>query len=30
MCLKLEEEIRNPFALVNLIGDDFRITFEFF
>jgi len=30
MCLKLEEEIRNPFALVNLIGDDSRITFGFF
>jgi len=29
MCLKLGEEIRNPFPLVNLIGDDFRITFEF-
>jgi hypothetical protein len=30
MSLKLEEEIRNPFALVNLIGDDSRITFELF
>jgi hypothetical protein len=30
MCLKLGEEIRNPFALVNLIGDDYRITFELF
>jgi len=29
MCLKLGEEIRNPFPLVNLISDDFRITFEF-
>ncbi len=30
MYLKLGEEIRNPFALVNLIGDDCRITFELF
>jgi hypothetical protein len=30
MSLKLEEEIRNPFALVNLIGDGSRITFELF
>jgi hypothetical protein len=30
MCLKLGEEIRNPFALVNLIGDDSRITFKLF
>jgi hypothetical protein len=30
LCLKLGEEIRNPFALVNLIGDDSRITFELF
>jgi hypothetical protein len=30
MCLKLREEIRNPFALVNLISDDSRITFELF
>ncbi len=29
MCLKLGEEIKNPFPLVNLIGDDFRITVEF-
>jgi hypothetical protein len=30
MCLKLVKEIKNPFPLVNLIGDDFKITFEFF
>jgi len=29
MCLKLGEEIRDPFAPVNLIGDDFSTTFEF-
>jgi hypothetical protein len=28
MCLKLKEKITNPFALVNLIGDDSRIAFE--
>ncbi len=28
MCLKLGEKITNPFALINLIVDDFRITFE--
>jgi hypothetical protein len=30
MCLKLKEELRNPFAPVNLIGDDFKIVFELF
>ncbi len=30
MSLKLKEEIKNPFALVNLIGDGSRITFELF
>jgi hypothetical protein len=28
MCLKFKEEIANPFALVNLIDDDFGIIFE--
>jgi hypothetical protein len=30
MCLKLGKEIKNPFALVNSISDDSRITFELF
>jgi hypothetical protein len=30
MCLKLKEEITNPSALINLIVDDFRITFEWY
>jgi hypothetical protein len=28
MCLKLKEEITNPFAPINLINDDFGIAFE--
>jgi hypothetical protein len=28
MCLKFREEIRNPFAPINLIDDDSRIAFE--
>jgi hypothetical protein len=28
MCLKLKEEITNPFALINLINGDFGIAFE--
>jgi len=28
MCLKLKEETTNPSTLINLIVDDFRITFE--
>jgi hypothetical protein len=30
MCLKLREEIKNPFAPINLISDDFKIAFELF
>jgi len=30
MCLKFKEEIRNPFARVNLIDDDSKIAFELF
>jgi len=30
MCLKHKEEIKNPFALINFIGDDFKIAFELF
>ncbi len=30
MCLKLQEEIRNLFAPINLIGDDSKIAFELF
>jgi len=30
MCLKFKEEITNPFALVNLIDDDYEIAFELF
>jgi hypothetical protein len=30
MCLKFKEEITNPFALINLIDDDYEITFELF
>ncbi len=30
MCLKLGEEITNPFAPINLTSDDSKITFEFF
>jgi len=29
MCLKLGEEIKDPSTLINLIGDDFNIIFEF-
>jgi len=28
MCLKFREEITNPSTLVNLIDNDFEITFE--
>jgi hypothetical protein len=28
MCLKFNEEITNPSTLINLINDDFGITFE--
>jgi hypothetical protein len=30
MCLKLRKENTNPFALVNLIDDDYEIAFELF
>jgi hypothetical protein len=30
MCLKFRGKITNPIALVNLIDDDFWITFELF
>jgi hypothetical protein len=30
MCLKHKEEVKNPFAPINFIGDDFKITFELF
>jgi hypothetical protein len=29
MCLKFREEITNLFALINLINDDYEITFKF-
>jgi hypothetical protein len=28
MCLKFKEEIINPYALANLVNDDFGIVFE--
>jgi hypothetical protein len=28
LCLKFKEEITNPFALINLIDDDYEIAFE--
>jgi hypothetical protein len=30
MWLKLREEIKNSFAPINLIGDDFKIVFKLF
>jgi hypothetical protein len=30
MCLKFREKIKNPFAPINLIGDDFKLFFELF